>query len=131
MDKKILITAAIMAITAIILGAFGAHKLKEILSLDNLTAFETGVKYQIYHAFLLLFIGGFDKIDNKSKKHIFYVIVLGVILFSGSIYLLTTRAVTGLDIRSFGFITPIGGVLLILGWGLLLRNFFKLTSVSR
>ena len=57
MDKKILSTAGILGVTAIILGAFGAHALKEVLTIDQLSTFETGVKYQIYHALFLLFLG--------------------------------------------------------------------------
>ena len=129
MDKKILITASILAITGIILGAFGAHKLKQLLSFESLMAFETGVRYQMYHVFLLLFLAVFNKIDVVAKRNIALLIVSGVLLFSGSIYVLSTREVTGLNISAFGVVTPIGGVLLILGWGLLLCNFFKLNSV--
>ena len=116
MDKKIISTAAILGFIAIILGAFGAHALKTVLTLDQLNSFETGVKYQMYHALFLLFIGTNQTISEKAKKTIFYLVVIGVILFSGSIYLLSTTTITHINISSFGFITPIGGLLLIIAW---------------
>ena len=69
MDKKIISTGAILGMTAIILGAFGAHALKKILSIDQLTTFETGVKYQMYHALFLLFVG-LSSLNQKAKKTI-------------------------------------------------------------
>jgi len=126
MNKRILISAAILAIIAIALGAFGAHKLKELLPEKSLNSFETGVRYQMYHVFLLLFLGLFDQISTKHKKVIFYFIMIGVLFFSGSIYMLSTYSITGFDVSSIGFITPIGGLLLLTGWGLLLRSFINL-----
>jgi uncharacterized membrane protein YgdD (TMEM256/DUF423 family) len=91
------------------------------LSPEQLISFETGVKYQIYHALFLLFLGlsGVLLMD-KTKKRLYWLVVLGVILFSGSIYLLTTKNVTGIDFKFLGPITPIGGMLLITAWGILL-----------
>ncbi len=125
MNKKILITATILAISAIILGAFGAHKLKEILTIQQLSSFETGVRYQMYHVFLLLFLGTNNQINNTNKLYIYRIVVLGILFFSGSIYLLSTKAITGFNISSIGFITPIGGLFLILAWGLLLKSLLK------
>jgi len=121
MERKIIATAAFLGLTAIILGAFGAHALKNYLSPEQLISFETGVKYQIYHALFLLFLGlsGVLLMD-KTKKLLYWLVVLGVILFSGSIYLLTTKNVTGIDFKFLGPITPIGGMLLITAWGILL-----------
>ncbi|MBM6500973.1 DUF423 domain-containing protein [Flavobacterium macrobrachii] len=117
MERKIIATAAFLGLTAIILGAFGAHALKNYLSPEQLISFETGVKYQIYHALFLLFLGlsGVLLMD-KTKKLLYWLVVLGVILFSGSIYLLTTKNVTGIDFKFLGPITPIGGMLLITAW---------------
>jgi uncharacterized membrane protein YgdD (TMEM256/DUF423 family) len=126
MNKRILISAAILAIMAIVLGAFGAHKLKELLPTQNLSSFKTGVRYQMYHVFLLLFLGHYNGISEKVKKKIFYVIITGVLFFSGSIYVLSTSSITGLKISYLGFFTPIGGVLLIAGWGVLLRSFMNI-----
>jgi uncharacterized membrane protein YgdD (TMEM256/DUF423 family) len=125
MNKKIIITALILGVLAIIFGAFGAHALKKFLTPDQLISFETGVRYQMYHALFLLFLGGTHKISERTKNVIFLLILIGVILFSGSIYLLTTKEITTIDISSVAFITPIGGVLLILGWVVLLFGFLK------
>lgn len=126
MNKRILITAAILAIIAIIFGAFGAHKLKEFLTIQELSAFETGVRYQMYHAFLLLFLGLFNGVPIKIKKKVYSIILLGILLFSGSIYLLSTHVLSGVDFSTIGIVTPIGGLLLIFGWGVLLRSFMNL-----
>lgn len=125
MDRKIISTAAILGFIAIILGAFGAHALKKVLTIEQLTSFETGVKYQIYHALFLLFAGSTNLISEKAKKTLYYLVVFGVILFSGSIYLLATKNVTNLDFSVIGFITPIGGLLMIVAWGLLFLNILK------
>ncbi len=125
MDRKIITTAAFLGMTAIILGAFGAHALKKVLNLDQLNTFETGVKYQMYHALFLLFVGLSQSIAEKTKKIIFYFIVVGVFFFSGSIYLLATNNLTAFDFRKIGFITPIGGLLLIVGWIWLFIDFYK------
>jgi uncharacterized membrane protein YgdD (TMEM256/DUF423 family) len=125
MDKKIISTGAIFGMLAIILGAFGAHALKKILSLDELATFETGVKYQMYHALFLLFIGLATELSEKAKKTIYYLVVIGVLFFSGSIYLLATNSQTSFDFKVIGFITPIGGLLLILAWAILLVHFLK------
>lgn len=121
MERKIIATAVFLGLTAIILGAFGAHALKNYLTPEQLISFETGVKYQMYHALFLLFLGlsGVLLMD-KTKKLLYWLVVLGVILFSGSIYLLTTKNVTGMDFKFLGPITPIGGMLLITAWGILL-----------
>jgi uncharacterized membrane protein YgdD (TMEM256/DUF423 family) len=119
MDKKILLTAAILGITAIILGAFGAHALKKVLTETQLQSFEIGVRYQMYHAFFLLFIGIFTFLNEKERLVIFWLTLTGVLFFSGSIYLLATNGITNLKAKWLGPITPIGGVLLISAWGYL------------
>lgn len=125
MEKKINITAIIFGMTAIILGAFGAHKLKEFLSLEQLATFETGVKYQMYHALFLLFVGLNKTVTEKAKQIIYWFTVIGVIFFCGSIYLLATNDLIAFDFKVFGFITPIGGLLLIVAWSVLLVNISK------
>ena len=125
MDRKITTTAAFLGTTAIILGAFGAHALKKVLNLEQLNTFETGVKYQMYHALFLLFVGLSQQFSQQTKTRIFYFIVTGVVFFSGSIYLLATMNLTGIDFKKIGFITPIGGLLLIVGWILLFIDFYK------
>ena len=109
MERKIISIAAFLGITAIILGAFGAHALKKYLSMDQLSSFETGIKYQMYHTLFLLFLGTTTMINEKAKKTILLLVVFGVFFFSGSIYLLTTKAITSIDFSLFGIVTPIGG----------------------
>ncbi len=128
MDKKIITTAAVFGMIAIILGAFGAHALKNVLSIDQLVTFETGVKYQMYHALFLLFIGTITDLTQKKKKQIYYLTLSGVVLFSGSIYLLATNDLTPFDFKTIGFVTPIGGLLLIIAWGALFLNYFNKKS---
>ncbi len=120
MDKKIISTGAVLGMIAIILGAFGAHALKKVLSMEELSTFETGVRYQMYHALFLIFIGIINELSQKAKKIIYALVVFGVLLFSGSIYVLATNSLTSFDFKTIGFITPIGGLLLILAWGVLL-----------
>ncbi len=119
MNKKITATAAFLGMVAIILGAFGAHALKKVLTPEQLISFETGVRYQMYQAFFLFFLASQNDILEKTKKTIFTLITLGTLFFSGSIYLLSTTGITGIHFKPIGFITPIGGVLLILAWGML------------
>lgn len=125
MNRKILTTAGIFGITAIILGAFGAHTLKQFLTSEQLTSFETGVRYQMYHAFFLLFLGITDVIEIKTKKTIAILTVLGTSFFSGSIYLLSTMSISNINFKPIGIMTPIGGTLLIVAWGVLTIHFSK------
>lgn len=109
---------------AVILGAFGAHKLKEILSADDIAVYETGIRYQFYHTFALLAVGILlylkpSSLLNKSG----YAFAIGVLLFSGSIYGLSLRNLSEVNLNWLGPITPIGGLFLILGWLLLLLSF--------
>ncbi len=126
MNKTILVTASILGTIGIILGAFGAHALKELISVEAQQTFETGVRYQMYHAILLLFVGGSVLIRQKTKKKIYFLTLVGIILFSGSIYGLATNVLTTFDFKIIGFITPIGGLLLIMAWLFLFINFVKM-----
>ena len=128
MDKKILSAAGFFGMSAIILGAFGAHALKKVLTIDQLATFETGVKYQMYHALFLLFLGLNNHLSYKTKKTILILTILGVILFSGSIYLLATDSLNVFNFKVIGFITPIGGLLLIIAWSILMIHFLKKKS---
>ena len=125
MERKITSVAALLGITAIILGAFGAHALKKQLSVEQLGSFETGVKYQMYHALFLLFLGLNTFLNEKVKKTVFQLVIFGVFFFSGSIYLLTTKPITGVDFKFIGIVTPIGGVLLIMAWSVLFWNVWR------
>lgn len=104
---------------AVLIGAFGAHGLEKLLSQENLATFETGVRYQMYHAFFLLILGNMGLVSEKKSKMVYYLITAGTVLFSFSIYLLATNDLTGFNFKTIGFITPIGGTLLILGWAVL------------
>jgi uncharacterized membrane protein YgdD (TMEM256/DUF423 family) len=125
MDKKLLSTGAIFGMIAIILGAFGAHALKKVLTVEQLSTFETGVRYQMYHALFLILIGTMSNLSEKTKKAIYYLVFFGVVFFSGSIYLLATNSLTTFDFKVIGFVTPIGGFLLISAWGILTFDFIK------
>ncbi|MFV0541384.1 MAG: DUF423 domain-containing protein [Aestuariibaculum sp.] len=123
--KKILITAAVLGMSGIVLGAFGAHILKELITVEAQKTFEVGVRYQMYHALLLLFVGSTSIVTKKTKHIVFYLVTTGVICFSGSIYALATNALSGFDFKTIGFITPIGGLLLIIAWVFLIIDFLK------
>ncbi|WDT69005.1 DUF423 domain-containing protein [Cloacibacterium sp. TD35] len=120
-----LIIGALYGLTSVILGAFGAHALKKVLSVERLTSFETGVKYQMYHALLLLIIGFFLKFETGIEKTTAWLIILGTFLFSVSIYFLSFQDVLKTNLKFLGPITPIGGLLMILGWALLIYVFAK------
>ena len=128
MDKKLIIVGAILGMIAIVLGAFGAYALKNVLTVEQLNTFETGVKYQMYHALFLMFVANSQMITQKIKKTILILVSLGVLFFSGSIYLLATNNLTTFDFKIIGFITPIGGLLLITGWIFVIVNFFNKKS---
>jgi len=125
MERKITGVAALMGMTAIVLGAFGAHALKKVLSVAELATFETGVKYQMYHALFLLFLSITAWVTPKAKKVVLQLVVFGVLFFSGSIYLLATQSVTHIDFKPIGIVTPIGGALLIGAWGVLFWHSVK------
>ena len=126
MNKTILITAAILGITGIVLGAFGAHGLKTLITVEAQQTFETGVRYQMYHALFLLFVGSINSISIEAKHLIYYLTLVGIVFFSGSIYGLATNALTSFDFKIIGIITPIGGLLLIGAWARLFVEFLKM-----
>jgi len=116
--KNVIIKAGFLGGIAVLGGAFGAHALKEILTLEQLASFNTGVRYQLIHAIVLLVISLLAiKHESKQFKIAAQLFFWGVILFSGSIYLLTLKNITGMEALKFvGPITPIGGALMIVGW---------------
>jgi uncharacterized membrane protein YgdD (TMEM256/DUF423 family) len=117
MEKKMLQLAALSGAIAVILGAFGAHGLKAVLSPESLLTFDTGVKYQFYHSFAMLatYIM-YTQSPLQSLVRAFYAFGIGILLFSGSLYFLATRSLHGVDIGLLGLVTPIGGVFFIGGW---------------
>ncbi|MDG1330260.1 MAG: DUF423 domain-containing protein [Flavobacteriaceae bacterium] len=116
MNKNIVITAALLAALTIIVGAFGAHGLKELISEKSLVSFETGVRYQMYHVIVMLALGLSTGILPKTQKWVFWFFIIGILFFSGSIYLLALNEFLPFDTKLISFTTPIGGFLLIIGW---------------
>jgi len=118
MHKPYLITASVFAALAVILGAFGAHALKQIVPPETVTTFETGVRYQFYHSFALLATGIlFDKGKKSWMKFAGISFIVGILLFSGSLYLLTIlKATESVGLSKLGIITPFGGLFFIAGW---------------
>jgi len=120
-----LIFGAAYGMLSVILGAFGAHALKKILSVERLESFETGVRYQMYAAFFLLIVGYILKFDTSSQKWISIFMIAGTMLFSFSIYFLSLQDYLGANLKFLGPITPLGGLFMILSWGMLILYVAK------
>ena len=132
MRKTFFRTGALFGLLAVVFGAFGAHALKEHLPPEQLNSFETGVRYQFYHAFALLFLAILMyKRKNNLIKYTGWLFTAGTILFSGSIYLLALRDIIGFSASWLGPITPLGGSLLIIGWALLFISSFRDNEYKR
>ncbi|MCY4781325.1 DUF423 domain-containing protein [Sphingobacterium sp. UT-1RO-CII-1] len=125
MNQTVLITAALFGITAILLGAFGAHAFKKLISEEKLQSFEVGVRYQMYAALSLLIIGYVGDFSMYSMRLSYYGISIGTFLFSTSIYLLSFGDFWKIRLRFLGPITPLGGLILIIGWISLLVSFIN------
>lgn len=130
MERKFIITGMVLILISIILGAFGAHSLKVLLENDadvlkKISSFETGVRYQMYSGLSFLIIGLNKEKFQFSVKPVFYFWLLGTIFFSVSIYFLTLQTILGVSLKFLGPSTPLGGLLLIIGWALLLLKFLK------
>lgn len=126
MKQITLLLGTFYGATAVILGAFGAHAFKKILSAEKLLSFETGVKYQMYHALLLVVLGLFLNFQTNLEKGVAWSLILGTLLFSFSIYFLSFAEHWGINLKWLGPITPLGGFSLIIGWGLLFFYFLKM-----
>lgn len=116
---------ALYGLLAVVFGAFGAHALKKSFSEDQLKSFETGIKYQMCHAIVLLVLGFNLNLTTGLEKYMVYCFIVGTFLFSFSIYGLTLSAAKGKKLSFLGPITPLGGLLLVIGWSLLLWSFIK------
>jgi uncharacterized membrane protein YgdD (TMEM256/DUF423 family) len=127
MFKPALSLGAFFAGLGVILGAFGAHGLKKFLDIDQLQIFETGVRYQMYHAFALLITGvAFQYAPFKPLKLATAFFLIGILLFSGSLYSMTFLKIQGqVGLGGLGIITPIGGVFFILGWLMLMLGVVR------
>ena len=121
MPRYFLFIACLFAMLAVILGAFGAHGLKPHLSATQLNSYEIGIRYQFYHAFAILAsIWLADKLSSDLATYAAGAFTVGIVLFCGSLYLLSTRELIGLtSYKWLGPITPIGGTFFIIGWLLL------------
>lgn len=114
--------AALLGALTVILGAFGAHSLKETLSPEAMNSFETAVRYQMFHVIVLLILNMYDGFSASTKKGTSLFFFIGILFFSGSIYLIHLANVPA---KSIWFITPLGGLLLVAGWIKLSISFFK------
>ena len=129
-QKKFIVTGLILIITGIILGAFGAHGLKGKVSIEKLTAFETAVRYQLFNGVGMLALAGASTLFRFSIKTSFWLILTGVILFSGSIFAMTIQELLQTPIsKVLGPITPLGGLMMIVGWLLILIHAMRQKSI--
>lgn len=124
MNRIIILVATAFGFSGVVLGAFGAHALENVLTTDQLSTYDTGIRYHLIHAVLLLFLGVENRLKPKRKKLILYFIALGVILFSGSIYGLACNDVINFDFTQIALLTPLGGSLLILSWLLIFISYW-------
>ncbi len=132
MKNKFLAVACLHMAVAISLGALGAHKLKTLLTPDQLSAFKTGVEYHIFHGLALLIVFSSPWFEQlKGQKTIGWLFNLGILFFSGSIYLLSTRDLTGLNtLAVLGPVTPLGGLCFIIGWLLLAFKLIQRNKIA-
>ena len=122
--KLVLTVAAISGLFAVMLGAFGAHALKGIISPEMLEVYKTGVLYQFFHTFALLSVGILMNFNqSKALTWSAWLFITGIILFSGSLYMMAIS-----DVKALGFITPFGGVTWMAAWILLIIHSCKLTN---
>jgi uncharacterized membrane protein YgdD (TMEM256/DUF423 family) len=126
MSQFTLLFASILGGLAVIFGAFGAHALKKLLNENQLKSFETGVKYQLYHAIVLLVIGFNLSLDTTLEKYMVYSFMIGILLFSFSIYGLVISSANNKKLKFLGPITPLGGLFLVCGWILLCFSILNL-----
>lgn len=123
---KNLIFASFFGLVSVAMGAFGAHALKDILEPEALQSYETGVRYMMFHALVLLFLNNASSLEQKTKNTLSYLFIVGIVFFSGSIFAIQLQLV---DASSIWFVTPLGGLLLISGWlGMMLAFFRKSRS---
>ena len=128
MNNKLISIAALLAFLSVAIGAFGAHTLNELLTPEKLNSFETGVKYQFYHSLALLIIGlNANKLNATALIGKFMLI--GIVFFSFSIYLLSLQELIGINLSILGPITPIGGLLLMISWLILIFKNYKKTQL--
>jgi uncharacterized membrane protein YgdD (TMEM256/DUF423 family) len=128
MKEVVLVIGGLYGTLAVIFGAFGAHGLKKHLSEEQLTSFETGVKYQMFHALLLILCGIIFPFEGYSQNLMGWFLILGVFFFSFSIYGLVLSSARGRKMSFLGPVTPLGGLLLVMGWILFSINVATIYS---
>ncbi|TDQ75171.1 DUF423 domain-containing protein [Sphingobacterium yanglingense] len=117
MNKQIILTASFLGLIAVILGAFGAHGLEGKISDYHLGTWKTANQYHFYHVFALLFLSTFSRAKSPSIRVSFIAFTIGILLFSGSLYLLSVRSLLGIEGWGFlGPVTPLGGLCFMVGW---------------
>ena len=114
-----------LGMIAVILGALGSHALKEVLSPEQLESFTIGVRYQMTHVLLLMVVLLTSYFNEDVKQTSFWLTIIGILLFSGSIYLLNLQELLGVKLSFLGPVTPIGGLFLITNWGFLALKSLK------
>lgn len=127
LNKKIVVSASFLGALTIGIGAFGAHGLKDLVDTQSVLSFETGVRYQMYHVLALFMLGIATTIPSTLKKWVSRIFIIGIFLFSGSIYILSMKTLISFDVSFLGPVTPIGGVLFIIGW---LRLAYGLLTIK-
>ena len=134
MIRLSLLTGTKFLALAVIIGAFGAHGLKSAQGItpDDLTAYETGVRYQFYHGFALVLLGLIARTLGESRliTAAYYLFTAGILLFSGSIYFLSTSGATGIACSWLGPVTPLGGLCFITAWVLLFVYFYRIRKTG-
>lgn len=117
MNKQIILTASFFGVIAVILGAFGAHGLEGKISEYHIDTWKTANQYHFYHTLALLFLSTFSRAKSQSIRVSFIFFTIGILLFSGSLYLLSVRELLGIEkVSILGPITPLGGLCFIGGW---------------
>jgi uncharacterized membrane protein YgdD (TMEM256/DUF423 family) len=127
MNKNLAITC-IFGLIAIILGAFTTHGLQDVLNLKEMSSLETGIRYQMYHVIVLLIVNTSSLFSNKLKNSVSNVFFSGIVLFSGSIYAIY---IFNCPLKSIWFVTPIGGLLFMIGWILMIYFFLKKVMIKK
>jgi uncharacterized membrane protein YgdD (TMEM256/DUF423 family) len=127
MNKNLAITC-IFGLIAIILGAFTTHGLQDVLNLKEMSSLETGIRYQMYHVIVLLIVNTSSLFSNKLKNSVSNVFFSGIVLFSGSIYAIY---IFNYPVKSIWFVTPIGGLLFMIGWILMIYFFLKKVMIKK
>ena len=127
MKEFVMICGGVLGNLAVVFGAFGAHGLKKIVHPELLKNFETGVKYQMYHALMLVLVGTIFPFSGFSQNLMAWFFILGTFFFSFSIYGLIFSSAQGRKMAFLGPVTPLGGLLLVMGWILFTVNVSTLS----